>query len=225
MFIGLFVAVGTPILAGIAALSAGLAMKGYGRDLATVTGKIWVSITAGIFLWFLGEVVYSTYYLFLAVAIPYPSVADVFYLSGYAPLFLGFSIYARFFRQALTRTTWITVFVVILACVALVVVILLEPLLSAGEAPLTFTFDFAYPLLDLLLLSVVILGFSILRRGKLGTPLLFVTIGVVLNVISDLLYSFTTATGTYYTGSFPDLGYREGYLLFALAFYLHRKEL
>ncbi|HEV2139432.1 MAG TPA: hypothetical protein VGR53_11405 [Nitrososphaerales archaeon] len=35
----------------------------------------------------------------------------------------------------------------------------------------------------------------------------------------DILFSYTTAQGIYYSGSLPDLLFMEGYVSFALAFY------
>ncbi len=213
------------IVAGVALVSAGAAMTRYQAGFGTRSGQIWLLFTGGILLWFLGEVTWSVYYDVLNINIPYPSLADAFYLSGYIPLFAGFYFYVTYFRPAISRRVVLGVLAVILASAVVVLVLLVGPVLATTEEPLVRFFDFAYPLLDLALMSMATLGLGLLVRGRLGGAWLFLNVGVLLNVIGDVLFSYTTAQGTYYAGSLPDLLFMEGYVSFALAFYLHRKEL
>jgi hypothetical protein len=46
-----------------------------------------------------------------------------------------------------------------------------------------------------------------------------------MDVVADLLFSYTTLNGTYHDGHWLELFFHWGYILFALAFYTHRKEL
>jgi hypothetical protein len=52
------------------------------------------------------EAACAAYTLVLDVEIPYPSIADVFWLSGYAFLFLALLIYAKLFGSMLL---WVNV--------------------------------------------------------------------------------------------------------------------
>ena len=158
---------------------------------------MWLSFTAGILLWFLGEMSWSFYSLVLNVPIPYPSVADVFYVGGYIPLFFGFYLYVAYFKPAITRRSVTLVVAAILVSAFAVFALLLNPVLSLEEELLTWFFDFAYPLLDLALLSVAFLGLTLLVKGNLGGSRLLFTIGILLNVFADMLFSYTTARGSY----------------------------
>ncbi len=102
---------------------------------------------------------------------------------------------------------------------------LVGPVVTETADPLTRFFDFAYPILDLLLFAVSVLGLSVLAGGSIGPAWTFLNLAVLLNVVADMLFSYMTAVGSYYVGSFPDLLYMFGYISFALAFYLHRREL
>lgn len=51
------------------------------EDFAFAKSTRWLAL--GFLFWALGEASYSIYALFLGVAIPYPSLADVFWLTGY----------------------------------------------------------------------------------------------------------------------------------------------
>ncbi|MEM3140892.1 MAG: hypothetical protein QXH15_05485, partial [Nitrososphaerota archaeon] len=56
----------------------------------------------GLFLWFIGELAWTLYVLWFSIEIPFPSIADVFYLAGYIPLFMGLFIYLNIFKIALS---------------------------------------------------------------------------------------------------------------------------
>jgi hypothetical protein len=215
----------TDVFAGGAFVSAGVSLARYEIGFGTRSGKVWWSFTVGIFLWFLGEITWSAYTYILKVPIPYPSVADVFYFSGYFPLFIGFYLYVTYFKQAFSRRISLVALVTILASASIVFVFLISPVLASSEAVLEKFFDFAYPLMDLLLLSTAIVGLGLLVRGRLGIAWLLFTAGILLNVFGDLLFSYSTIQGTYYNGSLPDLFFLEGYVAFGMAFFLHRKEL
>jgi len=53
-------------------------------------------------MWFLGEAIWAGYTLILNVEIPYPSVADVFWLGGYVPFFVALYLYVKTFGSALS---------------------------------------------------------------------------------------------------------------------------
>ena len=57
----------------------------------------------GFLLWSLGEVTYSIYALFLGIAIPYPSIADLFWLIGYTFILVGMVAFIWPFRIAIKR--------------------------------------------------------------------------------------------------------------------------
>lgn len=63
-----------------------IAQKIYGRD--SVHGTFFWLMFLGIGLWVLGELLWFLFeWVFLIE--PFPSIADVFYLAGYVPMFLG----------------------------------------------------------------------------------------------------------------------------------------
>jgi len=85
----------------------------------------------------------------------------------------------------------------------------------------------AYPALDVVLFTEAILGLLIFIEGKIGKAWLLINAGILMNVIADMLFSYTTAIGTYWkVPAHPlELYFHWGYILFILAFYTHVKEL
>jgi hypothetical protein len=77
----------------------------------------------------------------------------------------------------------------------------------------------AYPVFDTLLLSVAIPVFILFRKGTYWRPMLFVLLGIMLQLIGDLLFAQSALSGSYYPGSPSDFIFDLSYLLLALGFY------
>jgi len=218
-----------PLMAGLAVFSAVFAMRRYWESWRSRLSKIWICFTLGMIFWFLGETVWAIYVLILNVEIPYPSIADAFWLMGYFPLFIAIHLYIRLFRHALSKKMYtISAAVVSLVSIA-ILAILAPPIIAAEEDVLTLSISLAYPALDLILFSEAILGvliFTVTRlKGKIGAAWFFINAGIFMNVVGDILFSYATSQNTYSNGHPLDLFFYWGYILFALAFYTHMKEL
>lgn len=50
---------------------------------------IWTLIGGGLAFWFLGELSWWIFEVVLGVKVPFPSIADAFWVPGYVPLFIG----------------------------------------------------------------------------------------------------------------------------------------
>jgi len=74
-------------------------------------------------------------------------------------------------------------------------------------------------------LSMALVGLAIFQKGGLGKSWLWIILGILLNVAGDMIFSYTTAQGTYYNGHISELLLIYGYLFFIIAFYIHTKEL
>jgi hypothetical protein len=213
-----------PIVASAAVFSAAFALRKYGPKPNKLL-TIWVCFTVGMTLWFLGELTWAVYAFFLNVEIPYPSIADIFWLGGYVPLLIALVIYGRLFSSALSKRKIALIATVIAILGVLVSAALIVPLIGVEENLATFAIDLAYPLLDLALLSMALVGLAIFQKGNLGKSWLWIIIGILLNVAGDMIFSYTTAQRTYYNGHLSELLFIYGYLFFTIAFYVHTEEL
>jgi len=214
-----------PFIAGAAVISSGFALRKYGRNLRQQFSLVWLCFTLGMALWFLGETGWAIYTLLLGVEIPYPSIADVFWLSGYVPFFIALYLYVKTFESALSRRTLGITMVAVSILSVLVSAALITPIVGAEEDSVTMLVDFAYPLLDLVLFSVAVLGLAVFLKGNLGKSWLLINAGILSNVSADMLFSYTTAQDMYYSGHLLELLFHWGYIFFLLAFYVHTKEL
>lgn len=122
-------------------------------------------------MWFLGEAIWAGYTLILNVEIPYPSVADVFWLGGYVPFFVALYLYVKTFGSALSRKTLAIFSTITVVSAILVSAALIAPTTQAQTDLVTMVVDLTYPVLDLVLdlvlLSVSILGLLVFVKGNL----------------------------------------------------------
>ena len=211
-------------ITGAAVVSSGFALHKYKHD-SREFHLVWFCFTGGMIFWFLGELGWVIYTSFLGVEVPYPSIADVFWLAGYVPFFMALYLYVKMFASSLSKRTLGLIMTASIALSVLVTVGLIIPIVGLEEDMVTLAVDFAYPLLDITLFSASLLGLAVFSKGTLGKSWLFINVGMLITAGADMIFSYATAQGTYYIGHVSDLLYGYGYILFALAFYVHTKEL
>ena len=177
----------------------------------------------GVLLWFLGELTWSIYEVFLHVEVPYPSVADVFYLAGYVPVIVAVIQFLWFFRRSFTASR-----VAVGALSGLLIVgltsVLVYPLSVSLSDALTKSFDVAYPMLDAVLTTLAVLMFLTYSGGLFAKPWVTISAGLVLVGLYDIMFSLGTLQGWYYSGHPIELLYAWGYIGLGLGFDHQRKQ-
>jgi len=221
----------SPFIATVAVLSSFFAMRKYWDNIGSQLSKIWLCFTLGMFLWFLGEIGWAIYTMVLNVEIPYPSIADIFWLSGYVPIFFALLLYIQIIQPAISARMFFASGTIV-ACVSAVAFppLMLPVLADTSQQDLvTLGISLAYPSLDLALFLEAILGLLVFTatrlKGRVGMAWHFMNAAILSNVVADMAFSYTTMEGTYYNGHPLELLFHVGYLLFALAFYVHSREL
>ena len=219
-----FVDVATPAAAGVAVLTALRTGKRYGPGSGAEFGRAWQLFLFGAVSWLIAEVTWSAYALLLNTPVPYPSLADVFYVAGYAFFGSGLMYYLKTFHQRLDRGDLVLVVGTLAVASFLVGVTLAGPVLLSSAPPLTKAFDLMYPMLDVVLLAGAAFGLSVFRAGRLGRPWLLIVMAMLVDVAADVVFSYMYAQGTYAYGTASDLLYIWAYVILGLAFYQHGKE-
>lgn len=182
-------------------------------------------IFLAILLWFMGETTWGVYEVILRVNIPYPSIADIFYLAGYLPALASTLSLMWIFRRLVTPVRRALAGLVGFAIVGLVFVFVLGPLSGSSSDIVTKTFDLAYPFLDAVLLVLVTLILFGFLGSTLSKPWVWICASLLLNAFADIVFSWGTLTGWYYSGHPIELLWLYGYLGFAIGFNQQRLEL
>ncbi|MDQ5950333.1 MAG: hypothetical protein QG585_275 [Patescibacteria group bacterium] len=176
-------------------------------------GLTCASLAMGFVTWFYFETI-------LQIEIPYPSLADIFFIL-YIPLVIYASIHLlKIFTLGLRKTSIVQALILgLISGFLLFKLAGLEfPTISLDSPLTTSLFDFLYAFADAILiaLAVVILRLS---GGKMTGGLLFLVLALVSMVASDLVFSARVDQGIYYTGDIGDALFTLTGCLFALSVY------
>ena len=162
---------------------------------------------------------------FCTVKIPYPSIADVFFVAGYIPYIFGLILYAIFlfkeFKIKVNIKEALTIHAVYLPVLAVSIYVLVSPWYEAlieGEDPIVLALDLVYILFDLIILAVS-LYILLFIRGKVGVIFFLIALGGILIVFYDVLFTYLDTLELYYDGHPIELLDLYSYMTDAIAFY------
>ena len=176
-------------------------------------GPPWrVAISLGV----IGNLVYT-----LAIAPmaeePFPSVADLFYLAYYLPLYVTLVVLIRSRVSRFHASMWLDGVVGALGAGAVAVALLLGPALELTEGhPAAVITSLAYPVADVVLLALLVAVSAILgiRRDR---TLLLLAAAIAANLVGDIVYLDLATQGIYVEGGWLDLTWLAAMSLMALA--------
>jgi two-component system cell cycle response regulator len=174
----------------------------------------WLAITVGVAFWAAGEICYDFVY---AGAPPYPSIADVFYLAFYPPLYVGLVLLIRSHVSKFNLSVWLDGVTAALAAAALGAAVLFQVVLgtTSGSASVVIT-NLAYPLGDVILLALVFAVFA-LTSWRPGRVWAVIGGALAATALADGIYLFQTATNTYTEGTILDAMWPASILLIGVA--------
>lgn len=184
-------------------------------------GRVDIFLSVGFLFWFLGEFTWSFYALYLGIEIPFPSLADVFWLVAYPFVLIGMVAFVAPFKEAVNRRNILPASVVSVLATVLIVVGLVLPVLSFSNDMFGNVVSLAYPMLDTALLFAAVMGVMVFWGGRIARGWYWLTAGAVLMSLADILFSYFVANGTYYEGHPLDLFFEFSYACFGLAIYEH----
>jgi len=148
---------------------------------------------------------------------PYPSVADAQWITSWFLLLAAVMFLIRARLVGLRRALWIDVVVAALALAAVAAALLVDSLIaSTGGSVEAVATGLSYPLLDLLMISVVLVVFA-LGKWRLSRTWALIWCGLMIQAAGDVIYLYQVAGETYEGGTLLDLTYVTAMSLYALA--------
>jgi hypothetical protein len=149
--------------------------------------------------------------------VPFPSVADGFYLGFYPFAYAAVLGLVRSRVPNARAGMWLDGLVSGLAVASIVAALAFDRIVEGtGGAPATVVTTLAYPIGDLLLLLGVA-GVVGLSGGRPGRTWLLLGTGLAVWAASDTVFLHQAASGTYVEGTLVDAGWPIGMVLLALA--------
>ncbi len=189
-------------------------------------GKSIFFLSGGLLTWGIGTLIFAYYNLVQAVAVPYPSLADVSYIVSWPLWCMGifylskatgakFGLRSRFGKYIL----FLIPIIAIVISYYLLVVVARGGVLSSFDGYLKLFFDLAYPIGDVLILTIAVLVFGLSYSyfgGKYKIGIYMVLFGFIVNYFADFFFSYTTSLERYYVANWVDLIFTVA--MFALSF-------
>ena len=174
----------------------------------------WALITGGAACWTAADLLFTFAY---DNEPPYPSVADIFYVAFYPLCYVGLLLLVRRHLADFNRSLWLDGLTAALGAAALGAAVLVEIVLETTEGSRSVVItNLAYPIGDVLLISVVIGAFAV-SGWRPGRAWLFVGLGFCCQVVADAAFLFQSATETYVPGAPFDVLWPLGMLLLTWA--------
>jgi diguanylate cyclase (GGDEF)-like protein len=176
----------------------------------------WSLVGAAVIAWGIG----NTVWMFTVANLddpPFPSSADIGFLAFYPPAYVAIVLLLRSRVGQLPLSLWLDGLIGGLAVAAVGTAVVFEAVLDAvGGSRAAVATNLAYPLADLALIALVV--WALAATGwRPGRTWGLIAAGLLVFSISDCLYLYQTAVGSYVYGSPTDLGWITGGLLLAWA--------
>lgn len=200
------------------------------RELATYEKKIFSLLYLFLFANFVGEMIFVYNQLFLGIDVPYPSIADIAYLS--ANIFLSYYLYSNLISLKKEGRLKINYLILVSIAVSIIPIyftsiIIYNSGINIVNDTVTYITDFLYYVLDIILLAPSIV---ILLNFNKNNPFIFhwfsITLGIAVLVIGDLGYTYSTFISDEFieaTHSIWNIFYAIAYVLFVTGLFWYIK--
>lgn len=182
----------------------------------------WLWIGAGLACWACGTILWDVVYSGAADP-PYPSIADAFWLAWYPVTVIGLMLLVRERVRHFELHRWMDGVAVVLVVLTPAVALIVQPVADRSpDGGLATAVDFAYPILDVLLVGGLlgVCGLLAWRPGRIWT---FLVLGCGLIALADGIFSVQQARGFLVDGDYEFL-WSIGALLIAAAAWASRPE-
>lgn len=160
-----------------------------------------ISLALGFFLWLQAEIVYAFYIFVLEVELPNPSVGDVFYIAGQLLMVVAFfSIvkWTEYYRK--TRLRILNILVSVGFGLPVLGMGIMPIVTGIKEISLGTVASVTYPIINIILFSLVFAGFIALFRTYLWTIWALIPCGFMLILIADIGLPILVQNGAYFFG-------------------------
>ena len=195
------------------------------RQVRPVSKKLstgWYILFAAQLLFAIGEMIWAYYEIRLQEN-PFPSQADIFFLAYYPAFFIGILLLGEKSESKIQLANhWLDGAIVFLSSGLFIGVYVVSPIIKSvsGGTAWEQILTIAYPIGDLMLLSaLLILIYQNINKIQ-SLPKILIAISLLIQVITDFIFSYQSLNGTYVSGGWLDIGWAMGYFTLGMAGYL-----
>jgi hypothetical protein len=214
-----------PSCAGAAAVLSLIVV--YRQKIDGLFGRIYLALAIGNTLWFVAEVIWTYYEIGLKIENPFPSVADLFWLIGYAPFVYYILKSYKFFNSnnTLSKPIVITVFITAIILAACNILVTTDTYQFSKQQDITlFLISIAYPILDITF--IIPAALIILNNSRISqlTSIPWIFISMMITALADSIFGISSSAGIANEASLIwNPIYVVGYSLMAAGLYWHNR--
>jgi hypothetical protein len=194
--------------------------------LKSELGKAIFFFSLGLISWGIGECIWSYYTIILHDTVPYPSWSDAGFIAS-IPLwaigifYLSHTTGARYSLRKISGQVYLFILPLIISAISyfLLVTIARQGILTSDGGGLKVFFDLAYPIGDIIILTIALLVYGLSLKylgGQFKWPVIITLCGFIFEYFADFGFSYTTTVNTFYNGSWVDLLFTTA--MFVLSF-------
>lgn len=191
---------------------------------------LWLGIVIGWGFWALAETIWTGYSI-IGREVPYPSLADFFWVIGYVPMGVGLITRFRTIPARPNRSQNMFTLGVSALTIFIAIFFIFVPIVQSFDVQrlIESILNFIYPLGDLFLLIIVYRFFFTYEEGDSGFSWRLLSLGFLLMAVSDFIFTYTSWQGLYYPdmiangiSRLTDVLYSASYLIWFLGIYAMR---
>ncbi|AGZ44998.1 EAL domain-containing protein [Actinoplanes friuliensis] len=179
----------------------------------------WALVGLGVLSWGVGQMAAVWLDTFTG-SVPLPSQADIGYLGMILLASAGLLVLPVAAQALANRARSVLDGLMVAASLVLMAwIFVIEPLIEAGgDSALALYVSLAYPLGDVVMVTIVVYMLALQRRrGRNFAHLALVGAGIAAFSISDIGYAYLSLIGAYHSGGVTDIGWFAGFSLILLA--------
>lgn len=189
------------LIGGAIAISYGLK-----TSLKSNVGKMLFFFGLGLWCYEAGLIIWVYYNFVLKVGIPFPSLADIFFVLFYPVMGIACYNVIRLYKSLLSKAVLRDSIIIMIVSLLAVFFFFEKPDLSVHLGVIEKIINVLYPGGDGVLVSMVLIGLRV-GGGKIHPSLYFLFAGLMIQASADFLFVFRTASGTYWNGDISDFLY------------------
>jgi two-component system cell cycle response regulator len=186
------------------ALEVGAIILVCGRAASVARDRLaWTALTLYLVAWTIGDLGWTLHFDALADP-PFPNWTDAVYVVSYGFAYAGLILLLRARMRPFRPSLWLDGLVGGLALGALCTALFFGPIAATGGSGIAAATTLAYPVLDVVLLCLVMLGFGL---GGWRPDRVWAALGLALMVaaVGDAAYSYQQAVGSYSASSWTNV--------------------
>jgi hypothetical protein len=182
-------------------------------------GKALLAITIASFMWFLAQIAWSVYEIFLDISAPTGSIADLIWIVGYPILAIGLIYVWKIISVSVGRNKLILLSALAIG-ITLVGVVFSSNIIYTDSTELEKIINISYIAGDFIIIFLIAAVLVHSFGSQMSKAWTILAIAMVLVVAADIFYA--NLGSEYETGNFLDTLYDLGYLLMGYAFLTYR---